>query len=299
MNHPLDNVLTEQQNPASERLDALTTLEIVELMNQQDALVAAAVHACRQAIAQAVDLIVASLRAGGRLFYIGAGTSGRLGVLDASECPPTFGTDPSLVQGIIAGGRDALVRAIEGAEDHPEDGAAAVHERQFRAGDVLVGIAACGATPFVRGGLDAARRLGGQTVMVTCNPGHESLPEATVTIGVDVGPEVLTGSTRLKAGTATKMALNMLTTAAMVRLGKCYGNLMVDLKATNHKLRLRSVRILRQLCALDDAAARDVLAHAEGELKTAILMARRGLSRAEAVASLAAHQGVLRHALVE
>jgi len=299
VNHPLDNVLTEQQNPASERLDALTTLGIVELMNQQDALVAAAVHTCRQAIAQAVDLIVESLRAGGRLFYIGAGTSGRLGVLDASECPPTFGTDPSLVQGIIAGGRDALVRAIEGAEDHPEDGAAALRERQFKAGDVLVGIAACGATPFVRGGLDEARRLGGETVMVTCNPGHESLPEATVTIGVDVGPEVLTGSTRLKAGTATKMVLNMLTTAAMVRLGKCYGNLMVDLKATNHKLRLRSVRILRQLCGLDDAAARDVLARAEGELKTAILMARRGLSRAEAVASLHNHDGILRRALGE
>jgi len=296
---PLENALTEQRNPASERLDAMSTAEIVDLMNQQDSLVPAAVHAAREAIARAVELITVAMRAGGRLFYVGAGTSGRLGVLDAAECPPTFGTDPEQVQGIIAGGREALVRAVEGAEDRAEDGAAAVREREFGAGDVLAGIAACGATPFVRGGLDEARRLGGGTILITCNPGHASLPNADVTIAVDVGPEVLTGSTRLKAGTATKLVLNTLTTATMVRLGKCYGNLMVDLRATNNKLRLRSVRILRQLCGLEEQAARDCLAEAGGELKVAILMARLRVGRAEAVARLAESGGVLRRALGE
>lgn len=296
---PLADALTERRNPDSERLDALSTLEIVDLMNRQDALVPAAVHAAREQVAQAVDAIVEAFRGGGRLFYIGAGTSGRLGVLDASECPPTFGTAPGQVQGIIAGGRDALERSIEGAEDHPADGAAALHERGFAATDVLAGIAACGVTPFVRGALEEARRLAARTIMITCNPGHAHLPPADVTIAVDVGPEILTGSTRLKAGTATKLILNTLTTAAMVRLGKCYGNLMVDLKATNRKLRLRSVRILRELCGLDDAAARDVLARADGELKVAILMARRRLGRTEAAALLAQHQGILRRALGE
>jgi len=297
--NPLDRALTEQRNPASERLDALSALEIADLMNQQDAAVPAAVHAAREAIAQAVEVTVAAMRAGGRLFYIGAGTSGRLGVLDAAECPPTFGTDPAQVQGIIAGGRDALVRAIEGAEDRAEDGAAALRERGFTAADVLAGIAACGLTPFVRGGLDEARRLGARTLFITCNPGHSGLPQADVTIALDVGPEILTGSTRLKAGTATKLVLNTLTTAAMVRLGKCYGNLMVDLKATNHKLRVRSARILRELCGLDDEAARRVLAEAGGALKVAILMARRGIGREAAVARLEASHGILRRALGE
>jgi N-acetylmuramic acid 6-phosphate etherase len=298
-NDPLDKALTEQRNPASERLDAMSTLEIVDLMNQQDALVPAAIHAAREAIAQGVEMIVDALGRGGRLFYIGAGTSGRLGTLDAAECPPTFGTDPEQVQGIIAGGREALVRAIEGAEDRAEDGAAALHEHGFTAADVLAGIAACGVTPFVRGGLEEARRLGARTIMITCNPGHESLPTADVAIAANVGPEVLTGSTRLKAGTATKLILNTLTTATMVRLGKCYGNLMVDLKATNNKLRLRSVRILRALCGLDDGAARRCLAEAGGSLKVAILMAKRRISRAEAVALLEQHRGILRLALGE
>jgi N-acetylmuramic acid 6-phosphate etherase len=246
-----------------------------------------------------VEIIVAAFRMGGRLFYIGAGTSGRLGVLDASECPPTFGTDPEQVQGIIAGGREALVRAIEGAEDHPEDGAAALRERGFTAKDVLVGIAACGVTPFVRGGLEEARRLGAGTVFVTCNPDHQGLPEADVVIGAAVGPEILTGSTRLKAGTATKLILNSLTTTAMVRLGKCYGNLMVDLTCTNRKLRLRSIRILRQLCGIGEDEARRTLDAAGGELKAAILMARRDLSRDAALARLAQHGGILRLALGE
>jgi N-acetylmuramic acid 6-phosphate etherase len=297
--NPLDRARTEQRNPASERLDALATLEIVDLMNREDSRVAGAVHAVRQELARAVELVVAALRGGGRLFYIGAGTSGRLGVLDASECPPTFGTDPGQVQGIIAGGRRALVRAIEGAEDHAEDGAKALRERGFAAADVLAGIAACGLTPFVRGGLDHARALGAGTLFITCNPTRSDLPAADVVIALDVGPEVLTGSTRLKAGTATKLALNTLTTATMVRLGKCYGNLMVDLVVTNNKLRVRSVRILRELCGLDDAAARRCLDDAEGSLKVAILMARRGISRDEAVARLADHQGILRRALGE
>ena len=299
VNDPLDDVLTEQQNPASERLDALSTLEIVELMNREDARVAPAVHAAREAIARGVDLIVEAFRAGGRLFYIGAGTSGRLGVLDASECPPTFGTEPSQVQGIIAGGRDALVRAIEGAEDYPDDGAKALRERGFGPADVLAGIAACGVTPFVRGGLAEASRLGARTIMITCNPGHADLPEADVTIAVDVGPEILTGSTRLKAGTATKLILNSLTTATMVRLGKCYGNLMVDLVVTNQKLRLRSVRILRQLCGLSEEAACRVLAEAGGSLKAAILMAKRHIGAADAAELLERHGSILRRALGE
>jgi len=296
---PLANALTEQQNPASARLDTMSALEIVDLMNQQDRLVTDAVHAAREAIAEAVEIIVAALRGGGRLFYIGAGTSGRLGVLDASECPPTFGTDPMLVQGLIAGGRDALVTAIEGAEDRPEGGAEALHDRAFAEQDVLVGIAACGVTPFVKGGLDEARRLGARTIFVTCNPGVEGLPGADVMIGAAVGPEVLTGSTRLKAGTATKLILNTLTTATMVRLGKCYGNLMVDLRCTNHKLLLRSVRMLGQLCDLDEEAARHTLDAAGAELKVAIVMARRRVKRAEAVAMLEQYGGILRGALGE
>ena len=296
---PLAKALTEQQNPASARLDAMSTLEIVDLMNQQDRLVADAVHAAREAIAEAVEIIVAAFQAGGRLFYIGAGTSGRLGVLDAAECPPTFGTAPEQVQGLIAGGRDALVTAVEGAEDRPEGGAEALRERGFTARDVLVGIAACGLTPFVRGGLAEARRLGAPTIFVTCNPGTERLAEADVVLCAAVGPEVLTGSTRLKAGTATKLILNTLTTATMVRLGKCYGNLMVDLKCTNRKLLLRSIRMLRQLCGLDEETARCTLDAAGGQLKVAIVMARRGIGHAEAVALLERSGGILRAALGE
>jgi len=294
---PLESVKTERQNPASEGLDVMSSLEIVDLMNQQDHLIPAAVHEAREAIAEAVDILVEAFRTGGRLFYIGAGTSGRLGVLDASECPPTFGTPPEQVQGIIAGGYGALVKAVEGAEDRPEGGGEALHERGFSSVDVLVGIAACGVTPFVKGGLDEARRLGAKTVMVTCNPDHPDLPDVDVTIAVDVGPEVLTGSTRLKAGTATKLVLNSLTTGAMVRMGKCYGNLMVDLQVTNHKLRLRSIRILGQLCGLDRDAAGDMLDAAGGSLKTAILMAKAGLTREEAVERLASHQNILKLAL--
>ncbi len=295
----LERALTEQRNPASERLDEMSTLEIVDLMNDQDRQVPAAVRAAREQIARAVELVVEAFRGGGRLFYVGAGTSGRLGVLDAAECPPTFGTDPDQVQGIIAGGYGALVRAVEGAEDHPHEAVAELQRRGFRPPDVLVGIAACGLTPFVRGGLDHARSLGARTVFLTCNPRPEGLPQADVVIAVETGPEVLTGSTRLKAGTATKLILNTITTATMVRLGKCYGNLMVDLRATSAKLRIRSARILRELCSLEQEEAEKLLAEAGGGLKVAILMAKRHISRRDAQALLEKHRGVLRSALAD
>jgi N-acetylmuramic acid 6-phosphate etherase len=263
---------TELRNRASENIDRLSTKQIVDLINAEDALVPAAVARQGKQIAAAIDLIVARFKEGGRLFYVGAGTSGRLGVLDASECPPTFGVPPSLVQGIIAGGRRALVRSAEGAEDYPEDGAAAIDKKSVRARDVVVGLAACGMTPFVHGALKQARRIGAATIFVTCAPEAVAHIPAEIIINPVVGPEVVTGSTRMKAGTATKLVLNMLTTGAMIRLGKVYGNLMVDLKATNEKLRDRSVRIVMEITNLNRPAARRLLARAEGKVKAAIVM---------------------------
>ncbi|MBE3068620.1 MAG: N-acetylmuramic acid 6-phosphate etherase [Planctomycetes bacterium] len=282
MPRDLARLTTEQRNPRSRDIDRRTTLEIVDIINAEDRGVARAVGRQRRAIARAVDLVVESLRQGGRLFYVGAGTSGRLGVLDASECPPTFGTPPSMVQGIIAGGRRALVRAAEGAEDHPEDGAAAIDRRRLKPRDVVVGIAACGLTPFVRGAVERARRLGARTVFVTCAPEVARQIEADVVITAVVGPEVVTGSTRMKAGTATKLVLNTLTTAAMIRLGKVYGNLMVDLRATNAKLRDRSERIVAELTGLSRPKARALLAKAGGFVKVAIVMHTRRAGAAEA-----------------
>ena len=263
---------TELRNRASENIDRLSTQQIVDLINAEDALVPAAVARQGKQIASAIDLIVARFKEGGRLFYVGAGTSGRLGVLDASECPPTFGVSPSLVQGIIAGGRRALVRSAEGAEDYPEDGAAAIEKKRVRARDVVVGLAACGMTPFVHGALRQARRIGAATIFVTCAPEAVEHIPAEIIINPVVGPEVVTGSTRMKAGTATKLVLNMLTTGAMIRLGKIYGNLMVDLKATNEKLRDRSVRIVMEITNLNRPAARRLLARAQGKVKAAIVM---------------------------
>jgi N-acetylmuramic acid 6-phosphate etherase len=263
---------TEKRNPRSARIDTLSTLEIVDLINSEDRTVPEAVGTQREQIAAAIDLIVARFRAGGRLFYVGAGTSGRLGVLDASECPPTFGVPPTLVQGIIAGGRRALVRSIEGAEDHPDDGAQAIERRRIGPKDVVVGLAACGMTPFVRGALKRARQLGAATVFVTCAPeAAQSLP-ADMIVNPVVGPEVITGSTRMKAGTATKLVLNMLTTVAMVKLGKVHGNLMVDLQAVNNKLRDRSVRIVMELTGLPRRRAQALLRRAEGKVKPALVM---------------------------
>jgi len=263
---------TEKRNPASANIDTLSTRELVELINREDHIVPQAVGSQREKIAAAIDIIVAQFRAGGRLFYVGAGTSGRLGVLDASECPPTFGVKPSMVHGIIAGGKRALVRSIEGAEDHADDGAKAVDKKRVNDKDVVVGLAACGMTPFVRGALQRARRLGARTICVTCAPEAVGFIPAEIVINPVVGPEVVTGSTRMKAGTATKLVLNTLTTAAMIKLGKVYGNLMVDLRAVNNKLRDRSVRIVMELTGLPRAKATALLKRADGQLKPAVVM---------------------------
>jgi len=272
-------------------------LEIVDLISAEDAKVAVAVGRQRRAIARALDLIVERLRLGGRLFYVGAGTSGRLGVLDAAECPPTFGTPPRMVQGIIAGGRRALVRSVEGAEDRPEDGAAAVRRRRVGAKDAVVGIAACGITPFVRGALGQARRAGAATVFVICAPEAKRYAIADVVINPVVGPEVVTGSTRMKAGTATKLVLNTLTTAAMIRLGKVYDNLMVDLRATNAKLRDRAERIVMAATGLGRPQARTLLRKARGWAKVAILMHFRKVGFREACRRLDRSGGFLRDAI--
>ena len=263
---------TEKRNPRSAHIDTLSTLEIVDLINSEDRTVPQAVGSQRESIAAAIDLIVDRFRAGGWLFYVGAGTSGRLGVLDASECPPTFGVRPTLVQGIIAGGRRALVRSIEGAEDHADDGAKAIDEKRVGSKDVVVGLAACGLTPFVHGALQRARQIGAATVFVTCAPEAVKSLQADLIINPVVGPEVITGSTRMKAGTATKLVLNMLTTTAMVKLGKVHGNLMVDLRAVNNKLRDRSVRIVMDLTSLSRRQAQALLERAGGKLKAAIVM---------------------------
>jgi len=291
------SLTTEKRNPRSRGLDRRSMLEIVDLISAEDAKVAVAVGRQRRAIARALDLIVERLRLGGRLFYVGAGTSGRLGVLDAAECPPTFGTPPRMVQGIIAGGRRALVRSVEGAEDRPEDGAAAVRRRRVGAKDAVVGIAACGITPFVRGALGQARRAGAATVFVICAPEAKRYAIADVVINPVVGPEVVTGSTRMKAGTATKLVLNTLTTAAMIRLGKVYDNLMVDLRATNAKLRDRAERIVMAATGLGRPQARTLLRKARGWAKVAILMHFRKVGFREACRRLDRSGGFLRDAI--
>lgn len=284
-------LLTEQRNPASEQLDEFSTHDLVALINREDAKVAAAVGRQLGAIAEAVDLLVEVFTRGGRLFYLGAGTSGRLGILDASECPPTFNADPEMVQGLIAGGQEAVFRAVEGAEDRRAEAGTDLDGRGFGSGDALLGIAASGVTPYVLGGLEHARRLGARTLFFTCSPNAAALVEAEVKIVPEVGPEVLTGSTRMKAGTATKLVLNTLTTAAMVRLGKTYGNLMVDLQPKNAKLRDRSQRILAGVAGIPPEAAPRLLAAAGGELKVAIVMALCDLDGEPARLALASHQG--------
>lgn len=288
---------TEAVNPASVAIDSLDARGIVGVMVAEDGRVAAAVAREAGSIARAIEMIAARLRAGGRLVYLGAGTSGRLGVLDASECPPTFSTPPEMVVGLIAGGPAALTRAIEGAEDRPEAAVADLDGIGLGAGDVLVGIATSGRTPYVLGGIGHARQRGAFTIGVACSPGSPLAATAELAIVPLVGPEVIAGSTRLKAGTATKLVLNMLSTGAMILLGKTYGNLMVDLRATNSKLLLRSRRIAARLTGLDDDAAAALLARHDGELKTAVVAARRGVSTAEARRLLAAAGGRLRGAI--
>jgi N-acetylmuramic acid 6-phosphate etherase len=290
---------TEQCNPSTQDVDRRTTAEILEIMNDEDARVPRAVRAALPQIGRAVDEIVARWRRGGRLFYFGAGTSGRLGVLDASECPPTFSSPPEQVQGIIAGGDTALRRSVEAAEDHPEGGAADVERAGVGGNDVVVGIAASGTTPYVIGALQEARRRGAFTVSLCCNRGAPVSAHADVPIEVEVGPEVVTGSTRLKAGTAQKLVLNMLTTASMIRSGKVYGNLMVDLAASNAKLRRRARRIVSTAAGVDDAEADRLLAETGFRAKPAILMALAGCSAAEAARRLDSANGFLRAALEE
>ncbi len=296
---PIDRsrLTTEQPNPRSRDIDRRSTLEIVDIINAEDRTVADAVAAERVRIAAAVDAIVEGFRRGGRLLYVGAGTSGRLGVLDAAECPPTFGTRPGRVQGIIAGGRRALVRSVEGAEDSAELGAGEVDRRRVGPRDVVVGIAACGVTPFVCGALERAGELGARTVLLTCARQRRRPSFADILINPVVGPEVVTGSTRMKAGTATKLVLNTLTTAAMVRLGKVYGNLMVDLRASNAKLRDRAERIVGAVTGLKRPRARALLERAGGAAKVAIVMHFRDASPAEARRLLKACEGSLRRAI--
>ncbi|MEO7218617.1 MAG: N-acetylmuramic acid 6-phosphate etherase [Gemmatimonadaceae bacterium] len=289
---------TEQRNPRTADIDLASAREIVAVMNREDATVAAVVAGQGDAIARAVDLAVSAFRAGGRLFYIGAGTSGRLGVLDASECPPTFGTDPDMVQGIIAGGVGALTRSQEGAEDRPESGAKEMDERAVSPRDFVVGIAASGTTPYVHGALHRARERGARTAIVTCTaPSATLLSVCDVAIVTIVGAEVVTGSTRLKAGTATKLVLNSITTGAMILLGKTYGNLMVDMRATNAKLTDRAERIVMEVSGVARERATELLAAAGGLVKTAIVMEITSVDRATAERKLASAGGVIRRVI--
>jgi N-acetylmuramic acid 6-phosphate etherase len=290
-------LLTEQRLADSQDLDRLPLDHAVALMNAQDAIAVAAVAAQRDSIIRAVESVAQRLRGGGRLIYVGAGTSGRLGVLDAAECPPTFGTDPRMVQGIIAGGEAAMFRSQEGAEDRDADGAAAIDSRAVGKSDAVMGIAAGGTTPFVRGALLRARERGAATIFLCCVAASPGEPPADIVIRPLTGPEVLTGSTRLKAGTATKLVLNQITTLAMVRLGKVYQNLMVDLRATNQKLHDRSARIVQMLTGLTRPQSLALLRSADGEVKTAIVMHGRELDAKGARALLEAVGGGLRGAL--
>ncbi len=285
---------TEQRHPATSHLDSLSTPHLLSLMNREDARVLTAIRRQLPLIARAVTRIAERLRRGGRLYFVGAGTSGRLGIIEAAECPPTFHTPASRVQAIIAGGRPAVFRSREGAEDR-RLGAQRLIRQRVRRGDVVVGIAASGVTPFVAGALAAARQRRADTILLTCNP-RASVP-ATMRIRLAVGPEILTGSTRLKAGTATKLVLNMLTLGAMVRLGKVHGNLMVDVRPTSRKLRARAIRIIQMLARCNPGTAARTLARAHGDTKAAVVMARLGSSVREAQRRLALAHGSLRVAL--
>lgn len=291
------HLLTEQVNPHSQNLDQLSSLELVDLFNREDAQTLAAIAAARTQLANAIDKTAEALRQGGRLFYVGAGTSGRLGVLDAAECPPTFCTPPELVQGIIAGGAGALVRSSEDLEDRDEDGAAAIAMRQISHLDVVVGITAGGTTPFVHGALQAARQRGATTIMLACVPAEQVSIEADIDIRLLVGPEILAGSTRLKAGTVTKLALNILSTGVMVQLGKVYGNRMVDVAVTNKKLHDRALRILQDLTDLNREEAGYLLERSGRSVKLALLMHWTGINPEEGEHLLDQHQGNLRAAV--
>ena len=293
----LSTLITEQRNPNSMHVDSLSALEIVQLMNEEDKQVPLAIEKCLPQIAQAVECIVAAFQQGGRLVYIGAGKSGRLGVLDASECPPTFGVSPEMVKGIIAGGERALRHPIEGAEDSKAQAVVDLQTIQFSSKDVLVGIAASGRTPYVIGALEYAKSLGSVTVSIASNPNSAMANIVDIAIDTVVGPEVLTGSSRLKSGTAQKLVLHMLTTASMILMGKCYQNLMVDVQASNEKLKARAIRIVMQATDCDKALAEETLKQADQNAKLAIIMILSGLDRAQAEALLEKHHGKLQLAL--
>ncbi len=285
------SLLTEQRNPRSMGVDRMSTREILELIHSEDLQAYRAIDSELGHIEEAVELIVQAFQQGGRLIYVGAGTSGRLGVLDASECPPTFGADPEMVQGIISGGWDALRMPVDQAEDYPEEGAKEIGQRGVCEKDVVTGIAASSTTPFVVGALKEAHARGAKTVFITCNPNPDTIPEADVIITLLVGPEVITGSTRMKAGTATKMVLNMLTTTAMIRIGKVFQNLMVDLTVTCSKLEDRSRRIVTQLTGLSYEEAGELIQQAGRRVKTALVMHFLRASREKAERLIALHQG--------
>jgi N-acetylmuramic acid 6-phosphate etherase len=293
-----EQLLTEARNPETENIDQLSTLEMLEVINAADRSVPDAVHAELGQIALAVDAIASHLRQGGRLFYQGAGTSGRLGVLDASECPPTFNVDPGKVVGVVAGGERALRFSVERAEDDPRQGARDLEAQGFQVKDVLVGIAASGRTPYVLGGIEYADSLGALTIGISCVPQSILARHVKIAITPAVGPEVITGSTRMRAGTATKLVLNMLSTGAMVRLGLVYGNLMVNVQPTNEKLKDRATRIIAAATQVSESTAAKLLEQA-GAVQVAIVMQKRGVDRAEAVRLLELADGQLRVALGE
>ena len=291
------SLTTEQSNPNTSDIDRLPTLDALRLMNDEDAKVAAAVQAALPDIARAVDAIAAALASGGRLFYVGAGTSGRLGMLDAAECVPTFSVSPELVQGLIAGGTDAMLRSIEGAEDDSEAGRRDLRKRGASSADVVCGIAASGRTPYVVGALQYAREIGADCIAIACNRASPIGAIADIAISVDVGAEVIAGSTRLKAGTAQKLILNMLSSASMIRLGKVYGNLMVDVKVSNAKLQARACALVMRLTGLDERAAAALLLDANNEVKTAVVMQRRGVHADQARKLLDEAGGQLRQVI--
>jgi N-acetylmuramic acid 6-phosphate etherase len=295
--HHEDHLLTESLNPLSEKIDTLAPREIATLMNAEDAKVVEAVHLEIDSVARAIEWAADRFRRGGRLIYVGAGTSGRLGVLDASECPPTFSTPPEMVVGLIAGGTRALTRAVEGAEDDSEQGARDIAELDVTDRDLVVGIATSGRTPYVLGAVRSARALGAATVGITCNRPSLLGDDVDLEIAPLVGSEVIAGSTRLKAGTATKMILNMISTGAMIRIGKTLGNRMVDLQPTNRKLEIRTKRILRELAGIDDSTATQILERCHGRLKPALVVALAGVEPDEAENLLAANHGQVRAAV--
>ena len=289
------HLLTEKINPRTLHLDKCSPLEVVELILQEDRPIVEAVHKQKDSIAKAIELVVGRLKLGGRLFFIGAGTSGRLGVIEAAECPPTFGTDPSLIQAFIAGGRDAIWQSIEGAEDSRTEAEGFLEEAGLSKDDTVIGIAASASTPFVEGGLQYAKNLGSGSVLVTCNPVNSSIAE--VTIELLVGPEVVVGSTRMKAGTVTKMVLNMITTASMVQLGKTYGNLMVDVQPKSAKLRDRAKRIVMHIAEVSEEKAEELLEQSAWDVKASIVMEKKGLGLKDSKELLEKSNGFLREAL--